>query len=172
MSRKRDRKASPPALDPRRFTPAEYREHVRARRPVGPGELAGCSPGEIDNLMYVQGVARIPRVYREFLGAMGKNPRPLLPTVDWSYSDLLQIKAEVTADLQSDDVDTSFLDDALVIGLGSGYFLFYIPDASTAPDDPPVWTTTDGTDKKQIHATFRDFLLSIADSSGKPEVIG
>lgn len=171
MSRKRDRKATSPALDPRRFTPAEYREHVRARRQAGPGELAGCSPGEVDTLMYVQQVGRVPWLYREFLLAMGKNPHPLLPTVDWSYSDLLQAKAEVTGDLRSDGVDTAFLDDALVIGLGSGHFIYYIPDASTAPDDPPVWTTTDGTDRKQLHATFREFLLSIVDSAGHAEVI-
>lgn len=154
-------------LDPQRFTIAEYRDHVRARRQVRPGELAGCSPGEIDNLMYVQRVGRVPWLYREFLGTIGKNPKPLMPTVDWSYSDLLQAKAEVIEDLRSDGVDTSFLDDALVIGLGSGYFIFYIPETSTAPDDPPVWTTTDGSDQKQLYATFREFLLSIADDDGR-----
>ncbi|WUI01181.1 hypothetical protein OHR68_04985 [Spirillospora sp. NBC_00431] len=171
MSRERDRKAKSSGLDPRRFTPVEYREHVRTIRQVGPGELAGCSAGEVDTLMYVQQVGRVPWLYREFLLAMGKNPRPLLPTVDWSYPDLLQIKAEVIEDLRSDGVDTAFLDDALVIGLGSGSFIFYIPGASTAPDDPPVWTTTDGSDRKRIHATFREFLLSIAGSTGHAEVI-
>ncbi|GAA1775812.1 hypothetical protein [Actinomadura chokoriensis] len=166
MSRKRDR-APASALDPRRFTIAEYRAAVQARRQVRPGELAGCSPGEIDTLMYTQGVGRIPWLYREFLGAMGKNPKPLMPTVDWSYPDLLQAKAEVLEDLRSDAVDTGFLDDALVIGLGSGHFIYYIPDASTAPDDPPVWTASDGTDRVRLHATFREFLLSILDGAGQ-----
>ncbi|MFA1538471.1 hypothetical protein [Actinomadura monticuli] len=167
MSRKRDR-AAPDALDPRRFTIAEYRRQVLARRRVLPGELAGCSPGEIDTLMYTQQVGRVPWLYREFLGAMGKNPHPLMGTVEWSYPDLRQAKDEVIGDLRSDGVDTSFLDDALVIGLGSGHFIFYIPGASTAPDDPPVWTTSDGSDRKQIHATFREFLLSILDGDGHP----
>ena len=167
MSRKRDGKSAPPTLDPQRFTMAEYREHVLARRQVKPGELAGCSSGEIDNLMYVQQVTRIPRLYREFLSTLGKNPQPLMPTVDWSYSDLLQSKTEVIEDLRADGIDTAFLDDALVIGLGSGYFVFYIPESGTAPDDPPVWTTADGTDQKCLYATFREFLLSIVDSDGR-----
>ncbi|MFI0404526.1 hypothetical protein [Actinomadura sp. 3N508] len=167
MGRKRERKPAPSALDPARFTMVEYREHVLARRQVHPGELAGCSPGEIDNLMYVQRVSRIPRLYRDFLGTIGKNPRPLMPTVDWAYPDLLQSKAEVVGDLRADGTDTAFLDDALVIGLGSGYFIFYIPDVSTAPDDPPVWTATDGSDRRQLHGTFREFLLSIVDSDGR-----
>ncbi|GAA2423128.1 hypothetical protein GCM10010191_38810 [Actinomadura vinacea] len=167
MGRRRERGSPTATLDPRRFSIAEYREYVLARRQTGPGELAGCSPGEIEHLARVQGVGRIPRLYREFLLAMGKNPRPLLSGVDWTYPDLLQIKGEMTTDLTAAGIDTGFLDDTLLIGLGGGHYMFYIPNASTAGDDPEVWTSSDGGDRERAYPTFREFLLAIADDDGR-----
>jgi hypothetical protein len=164
MARRRDRRKTAATLDPDRFPISEYREYVLAKHQVGPGDLAACSPGEADHVMRVQGLARLPGLYREFLLTMGRNPYPLLPDVDWSYPDLVQIKGEVTRDLRAEGLDTAFLDGALAIGLGGGHFLFYIPDAETAGDDPPVWTCSDGQDREQTYATFRRFLLSAADA--------
>jgi hypothetical protein len=163
MGRRRDRGTPAATLDPGRFSIAEYREYVQARHRIGPGDLAGCSPGQVEHVMRVQGVGRLPGLYREFLLTMGGNPHPLMPGVDWSYQDLVQIKGEMLADLNAAGSDTGFLDDALVIGLGGGYFLFYIPDVSTAGDDPPVWTSSDGEDRTQAYSTFREFLLAVAD---------
>ncbi|GAA3750994.1 hypothetical protein GCM10022225_39210 [Plantactinospora mayteni] len=91
-----------------------------------------------------------------------------MPAVDWNYEDLLQIKDDMRAELADLDDDVSWLDDTFMIALGGGYFVFYIPNVSTAPDDPPVWTCVDGKDRRRSYPTFRRFLLAVADDDPRP----
>ncbi|MFD0856936.1 hypothetical protein ACFQ07_32195 [Actinomadura adrarensis] len=165
MANRRQRRPGedPPTLDPRGFTIAEYREYVEAVHEIGPGCLSRCSPRQLEHVMRAQGLSRLPGLYREFLLTLGGNPSPLLPSFDCRYPDLVQIKGYLIDDLSGDGLDTSFLDGTLVIGLADGHFLLYIPGAETAGGDPPVWTSSDGFDRKRAYSSFREFLLAIAD---------
>lgn len=143
------------------FSITEFRDHLLRECLVGDGQLLGCTPDEIRQVARAQRVVKLPALYEEFLAVMGKNPYPLMWGTDWAYEDLLELKQDAVQLLRENDVDPGFLDDAVVIAMHQGYVFYYIPSASTAPADPPVWTYIEAEEPVLSFPTFRDFLLSL-----------
>lgn len=145
------------------FSIAAFRDRLVAEGLAGPGDFAGCSDEEIAAVVRAQRVIALPALYRDFLAVMGKRPYPLMQGTDWAYRDLLELRQDAAELLDENDADQSTLDDALVIAMHQGYVLYYIPRASTAPPDPPVWTYVEGEEPSESFGTFREFLVSLAD---------
>lgn len=145
------------------FSVGRFRERVLAEGLAGPGDFLGCSDEEIAAVVRAQGVVALPALYRDFLSVMGKRPYPLMQGTDWAYRDLLELRQDAAELLAENDLDQSMLDDALVIAMHQGYVLYYIPHASTAPEDPPVWTYVEGGEPSESFATFSEFLVSLED---------
>ena len=143
------------------FSVARFRDRLVAEGLADARDLLGCSDEEIGAVVRAQRVIALPALYRDFLAVMGKRPYPLMQGTDWAYQDLLELRQDAAELLQENDVDEAVLDDALVIAMHQGYVLYYIPHASTAPADPPVWTYVEGEEPRQSFGTFREFLVSL-----------
>jgi hypothetical protein len=143
------------------FSITEFRDHLVAEGLAAAGDFAGCSEGEIQHVMRAQLVLGVPALYRDFLSVMGRRPFPLMQGTDWAYSDLVELKQDSVELLEENDLDPAMLDDALVIAMHQGYVIYYIPSASTAPADPPVWTYAEGGRPTASFGTFREFLRSL-----------
>lgn len=145
------------------FSVVEFRDRVVGEGLAAAGDFVGCSDEEIAAVVRAQRVVALPALYRDFLAVMGKRPYPLMQGTDWAYQDLLELRQDAAELLDENDVDQSMLDDALVIAMHQGYVLYYIPGASTAPPDPPVWTYVEGEEPSASFGTFREFLVSLED---------
>lgn len=143
------------------FSVVQFRDRLLAQGLAGPGDFLGCSDEEIAAVVRAQRVVALPALYRDFLAVMGKRPYPLMQGTDWAYRDLLELRQDAAELLTENDLDPSMLDDALVIAMHQGYVLYYIPHASTAPADPPVWTYVEGEEPSESFPTFRAFLVSL-----------
>ncbi|MEV5706713.1 SMI1/KNR4 family protein [Actinoallomurus sp. NPDC052274] len=148
-------------MNPKTFSIEEFRDHLLDEGLVRSKDVVGCSEAEIDELMRVQRVSRIPGLYRDFLRVMGKSPYPLLSGTDWSYEDLLRIKESAREILAEDGADPGILDDALVIAMHQGYVIYYLPAIGAAGDDPGVWNYIEEEQPTNPWPTFRAFLLSL-----------
>ena len=145
------------------FSVVEFRDRVVAEGLAGAEDFLGCSDEEIGAVLRAQRVVALPALYRDFLAVMGKRPYPLMQGTDWAYQDLLELRQDGAELLEENGLDQAMLDDAAVIAMHQGYVLYYIPRASTAPADPPVWTYVEGEEPSESFATFREFLVSLAD---------
>ncbi|GAA1885527.1 SMI1/KNR4 family protein [Actinomadura bangladeshensis] len=145
------------------FSVVQFRDRLLAQGLAGPGDFLGCSDEEIAAVARAQRVVALPALYRDFLAVMGKRPYPLMQGTDWAYRDLLELRQDAAELLAENDLDPSLLDDALVIAMHQGYVLYYIPHASAAPADPPVWTYVEGEEPAESFRTFREFLVSLED---------
>ncbi|REE97120.1 SMI1/KNR4 family protein [Thermomonospora umbrina] len=154
-------------MDLNRFSIEEFHGYIVERGLVRRGDQTGCSDEEIAHLARTQGVQRIPALYRDFLRVMGKSPYPLMTGTTWAYEDLLRIKQSSLELLEDDGADPAILDDALVIAMHQGYVVYYIPGASTASDDPGVWTYVEEEQPTNPWPTFRRFLWSLAEMRGE-----
>ncbi|MFI0404525.1 SMI1/KNR4 family protein [Actinomadura sp. 3N508] len=143
------------------FSVAEFRDRLVAQGLAAADDFLGCSDEEIAAVVRAQRVIGLPALYRDFLAVMGKRPYPLMQGTDWAYRDLLELRQDAADLLDENGLDQAMLDDALVIAMHQGYVLYYIPHASTAPPDPPVWTYVEGEEPSQSFATFREFLVSL-----------
>ncbi|GAA2423122.1 hypothetical protein GCM10010191_38800 [Actinomadura vinacea] len=143
------------------FSIAEFRDHLVAEGLAAAGDFAGCAEAEIHGVLRAQLVLGVPALYRDFLAVMGKRPYPLMQGTDWTYDDLLELKRDSADLLRENDADPALLDDALVIAMHQGYVFYFIPAASAAPADPPVWTYTEGEQPVRAFGTFREFLVSL-----------
>lgn len=145
------------------FSIAGFRDRLVAEGLAGAGDFLGCSDDEIGAVTRAQRVVGLPALYRDFLAVMGKRPYPLMQGTDWVYQDLLELRQDAAELLEENGVDQAMLDDALVIAMHQGYVLYYIPGASTAPADPPVWTYVEGEEPSESFGSFREFLVSLED---------
>ncbi|WUI01182.1 hypothetical protein OHR68_04990 [Spirillospora sp. NBC_00431] len=143
------------------FSVVEFRDRLVAAGLAGADDFVGCTDEEITAVVRAQRVIGLPALYRDFLAVMGKRPYPLMTGTDWAYQDLLGLRQDAAELLDENDADQAMLDDALVIAMHQGYVVYYIPHASTAPADPPVWTYVEGEEPAERFATFRAFLLSL-----------
>jgi hypothetical protein len=123
----------------------EYAARLEAAGLLASGRRAGCSPEEIEEVRRAQGVPRLPARYRDFLAVLGREPR-LMPGSDWTYRDLLTLRADAEELVTGDGIDTGFLTGAVVLQMHQGYQFFFIPADEMEEEDPPVWTYSEGED--------------------------
>jgi hypothetical protein len=150
-------------MDQNSYSIKEFRGYLVSEGLAKSENFTGCTEEEIQHLMDVQQVEKIPKLYYDFLILMGKRPYPLMVGTDWSYKHLLEIKEWSIELIQEEGEDPSLLDDALVIAMHQGYMMYYIPFISMVSEDPPVWVYVEKEAPKMIALTFREFLLQVVD---------
>jgi hypothetical protein len=123
------------------------------------GVFEGCSKAEIETLMKVQGVQRLPRVFKEYLAVMGKQGIfSSLDGEDSVYSEILELKEDFQESFNNrleepDSPDFTLPQDALV-------FWAYLDECSyfltnNEEDDPPVYHISIGDDNATL---FRESI--------------
>lgn len=121
----------------------QYADRLESAGLLVRGQRSGCTPDEIEQVRRAQGVYRLPERYRDFLAVLGREPR-LMRGSDWTYRDLLTLKADAEALVNENRDDPAFLNGALVVQMHQGYQFLYIPAGSVEEEDPAVWTYSEG----------------------------
>lgn len=126
-----------------------------------PDELIGCSQQEIKAAMDVQNVARLPKMYEDFLLAMGKNAGKLWKHGGgYTYPDIERFKEQAKRLLKVDRDPIVLPDDAFVFVIHEGMIFYYF--LTTEGDDPPVYVYSEiEFTHEQVDERLSDYLLNV-----------
>ncbi len=96
-----------------------------------------CSDQEISEIEQSNQV-KLPRIYKEFLSTMGRNPGDFFRSELYGYPELLRLKQSATEILEDSGTTFRLAPSHFVIWMHGGYMFCYFDTASGA-DDPPVY---------------------------------
>lgn len=97
----------------------------------------GCTESEIAQIMKMQGVSRIPLLYKQFLLLMGRKGGRLQSVLDLFYPTLLELKKLASDSLEFDGSPFQLPSDAFVFATHLTHLYYYFSTADG--DDPPVY---------------------------------
>ena len=129
---------------------------------AAPAEIHGCTAKQISALEAQTGV-RLPSDYRLFLCTMGEGAGQFLVGTDWTFRNLVGLKAAAERLLKKSRVEAAPLSaSTFVFAMHQGYqFLFF---DTTASSDPPVYLFLDsGPTPRQVSMTFSEWLMRSVD---------
>lgn len=125
--------------------------------------IIGCSEQQIDRVMKVQGVKRLPDIYRQYLRVMGMSSGDLYTGTDVDYRFLHKLKIWAEKILKGNNSLFVLPDDAFVFLTHQGWQFTYF-HTDTTDDDPPVyyWSEVqDNLDKPTQHSAHLSEFLTI-----------
>lgn len=100
---------------------------------LGPDDVRGCTPTEVEAIRSSQGVPLVPKDVERFLLRAGRKAGPLFEGSDAFFPELLEAK-EIANEILGENRESWQLGpESLVIQTHQGYMFDWIPDVMTEP---------------------------------------
>jgi hypothetical protein len=129
---------------------------------AAPAEIRGCTADQISALE-VQTRVTLPSAYRSFLRMMGIGAGDFLVGTDWTFRNLVGLKAAAGRLLKRSRVEVAPLSaSTFVFAMHQGYQFLYFD--ATASADPPVFLFLEGeAAPRQVFGRFSKWLNECVD---------
>lgn len=145
----------------------EFKEKLTSLGRAVPSQFKGMTEQEIEEVRIAQRVEYLPEIYRQFLLHMGRGAGRLFQGLDYTYSDLLDIKEAAIEFGAEDDPPFELPEDAFVFRSDQGVQFLYFHTIGKE-DDPAVYSYVEG-DRKHRPLKLADKLSEFFYNSAEEE---